>query len=297
LTALQWVAVRRIQWTINVFRRNKRSSHLEEKLNEMEKRFADVALPYLRSDQQNRTFPQIDDKINSAMNFELSEEICYPIRLKLPHILDKTRYYPAAIQLIHSLCRSIAQMLILQGPGHDTMALYGKFIEDALHAKNASSVGSQESHDMQLTQVVMIIDAFATEYLKKNAYSMRSLCVTLDFDYQKASAAAKSLQNLLDKQINERDHKPHARKDGKRTGPTYGKAELVYSGPPTIPFPGNGIHWPNGWIQESYQRSSGATKGRIDCYWYPPEGKPKLRSRVEIRTYLARQAHIKTADM
>ena len=305
LSSLQWVAIQRIQWIIKIFRqklRKKRSIVLEEKLNDMERTFADVALPYLRSDLCNITYPLINKEATSALNFELLEEICFPARLQLPHILDNSRYYPTSIWLTESLCHSIAEMLILRRPGQIekdvTTKLYNKFMEYSLKAKNDNFIGSQESNVMQLTQIAMIIDVFASAYLKNSAYSMQNLCGTLDLDYQQASTASKSLQILLERQIEVKDNKPRARKDGKRTLSTLYRAEFVYSGPPTIPFPGNGIHWPDGWTEEKYKRSSGATKGRIDLYWFPPEGKPKLRSRVEIRTYLARQmarhAHQKT---
>jgi hypothetical protein len=297
LSPLQWVAVRRIQWIISVFRqklRNKNIKELEEKLNDMERAYFDVVLPYLRTSLSNFTCPQINKEIKSAMNFELLEEICFPVRLQLPHILDATRYYPAAIRLTVSLCHAIAKILILPGPGQVekdvTTILYNKFMEYSLQAKHESFfVGSQESNINELTQVVIIIDAFASVYLKNSEYSMQSLCGTLNLDYEQANAASKSLQQLLVRHTEVKDNKPRARKDGKRTHPAYGRAELVYSGPPTIPFPGNGSHWPNGWTQVSYKRASGATKGRIDMYWYPPEGAPKLRSRVEIRTHIAKQ--------
>ena len=318
LTSLQWVALRRIQWIINVFRqkfqnerymltekklseKEEKLSEMEKKLNEMEKVFAHIALPFLRNHTSDAGITQrhaINNEMMSDINMELLEEVCFPLRMKLPYILDTSRYSPKAIQLIEALCYSIAEMLILREPvqlGKDvTMALHIKFIELSLHAKQNIFVGSQQSDMIQLVQVAVIVDVFASVYLKNSAYSMQNLCKTLDLDYEQAKAATKSLEQLLDRPTEWKNNKPCARKDGKKTRSILVKAEFVYSGPPTIPFLGNGSHWPDGWIQKNFKRASGATKGRIDCYWFPPEGGPKLRSRVEIRTYLANQARRST---
>jgi hypothetical protein len=62
-------------------------------------------------------------------------------------------------------------------------------------------------------------------------------------------------------------------------------ADLVYEGPPTTKFPGEG-DWPDGWTQKTYKRASGNTVGRLDHYWLPTTKGPKLRSTVEVLRYL-----------
>jgi hypothetical protein len=63
---------------------------------------------------------------------------------------------------------------------------------------------------------------------------------------------------------------------------------LVYRGKPTIDYPAE-RDWPPGWTQETYKRMSGASVGHLDHCWFPPEGpKHKLRSRLDVLRYLAR---------
>jgi hypothetical protein len=53
--------------------------------------------------------------------------------------------------------------------------------------------------------------------------------------------------------------------------------------PPTVTFPCSPDgKWPQGWIQKTYERSSGDTKGGTDLYWYTPRKGYKLRSKPNI---------------
>jgi hypothetical protein len=228
--------------------------------------------------------------MRSDINFELLEEISFPVRLQIPHILDDARYCPAAVRFTELLCKSTADVYILGEPAQrDNLLpeLHNKIMEYLLQAKTDTF---QQNNVMELTQIAVIFDIFASIYMKKSSYSMLKVCIALDLDYEHAISATKSQLQFVDQPTAVKSTKPCARKDGKQTRPAFVSAELVYSGPPTIPFPGNAYQWPDGWTQKSYKRASGATKGRIDDYWFPPAGVPKLRSRVEIRSYLARHA-------
>lgn len=302
INSLQWVALLRIRWIINVFRQqvnNKKGVLMEKKLNastkerklnemertlnEMEKTVVKEVLPVLR------IHPHLTE-MRSDINFELLEEICFPVRLYIPHILDDARYCPAVVRFTELLCKAIADVYILKEPEQRNNLLpelHNKIME---YLPQAKSEILQQNNVMELTQIAVIIDAFASIYMKKSAYSMRNVCIALGLDYEHAKSATKSQLQFVDQPTAVKSTKPCARKDGKQTRPDYVSAELVYFGPPTIPFPGNGNQWPDGWTQKSYKRASGATKGRIDVYWFPPKGVPKLRSRVEVRGYLARQA-------
>ena len=303
LTSLQWLALLRIHWIIKVFWQNVRCKRgilmerkmnwgkkegkfieMEEMLNEMEKTFAEEVLPFLP------TSPCFTER-RSDVYFELLEEICFPIRLKIPHILDTSIYSSVAVRFTESLCKSIAIVFILLKPEQrDEKELHNRIMEYVSQAKIDVDLKNRQCSTVQLTQIAAIIDVFASTYLNNCPYSMQNVCSALDLDYEQTKAATKFLQQFVDQPTVVKSNKPCARKDGKQARPTCIRAEIAYSGPPTIPFPGNGTQWPDGWTQKSYKRASGATKGRIDDYWFPPGGTPKLRSRVEVCAYLARQA-------
>jgi Methyl-CpG binding domain len=44
--------------------------------------------------------------------------------------------------------------------------------------------------------------------------------------------------------------------------------------------------WPPGWITKEFERTSGASKGTKDRYWYSPIRHYKLRSLVQVRKFL-----------
>ncbi len=301
LTALQWVALNRIHWIVNVFRKKSRSEKCKEKVIEMDEKFANEVLPIFRRSSSNSTQRNIiDEHMKSGIYFELLEEICFPLRLELPQILDTATYCPSAVQLTESLCHSIADVYILRKPGQSDNAvskMYAKFIEHSLRAMSEVTSGGQKSNDVQLTQIVKIIVVFASVYFKNSSYSMQTICkaIGLDFKYVKAAQSARSVQRSANGPVAATVKKPCARKDGKQTRPPshFTFADLVYSGPPTIPFPvDKDGQWPDGWTQKSYRRTSGATIGRVDVYWFPPADLPKLRSRVEIRKYFEQQAKL-----
>lgn len=62
----------------------------------------------------------------------------------------------------------------------------------------------------------------------------------------------------------------------------------VYLGPVTEAV--DGIDW-TGWIQQKVKRMGGASKGHIDCYWYPKmkdtKKRLRLRSMNEVKRFLA----------
>jgi hypothetical protein len=62
---------------------------------------------------------------------------------------------------------------------------------------------------------------------------------------------------------------------------------MTYEGVPTKPLEGG---WPPGWIERTYKRTSGASRGGKDSYWYPPTNSAlqyKLRSIPEVKRYIA----------
>lgn len=61
-------------------------------------------------------------------------------------------------------------------------------------------------------------------------------------------------------------------------------AAEVWSGPPDDKLEGG---WPEGWVKKKIERSGGATKGRLDPYWYSPLTAKKFRSMTEVRRFLA----------
>ena len=73
-------------------------------------------------------------------------------------------------------------------------------------------------------------------------------------------------------------------KSTKAKSPGRPKAKLVWTGPPDEPLDGG---WPKGWTKHIYERSSGATKGGRDRYWFTPVLNRKLRSMVEVKRFMA----------
>ena len=59
--------------------------------------------------------------------------------------------------------------------------------------------------------------------------------------------------------------------------------KCVWEGPPDD----KGIDWPPGWVKRKFERSTGATQGRLDNYWYSPIHGYKLRSILEVKRFLA----------
>ena len=315
LSSLQWVALLRIHWIINVFcekvhkkkciilqRKERKLNELESserklvemdrKLNEMETTFSQKIKPLLSSILGLTAHEHyINAEITSNVRFELLEEICFPIRLQLPYILDTTKYCPAAVRLIESLSKSIAETCILRDQEkRDELLreLYHRFIDHLSQGKTDVLIGTPHKNSLHLTQIAVVTNAFASNYLKNTSYSLHNVCGALDLDYEHVKAA--TMKECVDQHTAVNPSKPCARKDGKQTRPAFLIPELVYSGPPTIPCPGDFCQWPDGWTQKSYKRASGASKGHIDHYWYPPDGSKKLRSKVEICAYFRRQA-------
>ena len=293
LTTLQWVALNRIHWIVDVIRKKPRSEKCKATIIEMDEKFANEILPIFRRNSSNSTQQNIiDEQMKLGVYFELLEEICFPLRLELPQILDTAIYCPAAVQLTESLCHSIADIYILRKPGKSDKAvsrLYAKFIEHSLRAMNEVTCGGQQSNDVQLTQIVKIIVLFASVYFTNSSYSMQTICKSIGLDFKYVKAAQSAQQSVIGRTA-ATVKKPCARKDGKQTRPPFTYADQVYSGPPTIPFPvDKDGQWPDGWTQKTFRRTSGASKGSFDSYWYPPSGAPRLRSRVEIRKYFEQQ--------
>lgn len=59
----------------------------------------------------------------------------------------------------------------------------------------------------------------------------------------------------------------------------------IYSGLPTK-SPGQGLEWPEGWIETNRMRLGGAHFGRIDFYWLSPKTHFKLDSITNVRRFL-----------
>lgn len=58
---------------------------------------------------------------------------------------------------------------------------------------------------------------------------------------------------------------------------------LVWTGPPNEKLEGG---WPDGWIKKVFERKNGATKGRLDRYWCPPDEGRHFRSLIEVKRFL-----------
>jgi hypothetical protein len=160
-------------------------------------------------------------------------------------------------------------------------------------------------------QVVWIVHCFAEHFVPD--YDLECLCRELGVDLIPARFVTErgvrhystiSFDDVLRKQgakksqrksrpMKERKKKALSGKDGSPTPPknptisSRPPAKLVYEGPPTTRFPIDGEDWPFGWMQRTYERASGATKGHQDDYWFPPDNR-KLRSSKDIIRYLAK---------
>jgi hypothetical protein len=186
-----------------------------------------------------------------------------------------------------------------------------------------------------LTQVVWIVDVFASHYLKGSLYSIGELAKVLDVNTNHAKFVVERGLRIVSKEtfrdfltgktkpllqelehVNNFQEKPQPAKrrqgvskrvknDETRTSVSNARTpltkhafnsssspasirrapKLVYEGAPTSKFPLGG-KWPEGWIQRTYERQGGASKGHTDDYWFaPPDGKPRLRSTLEIIRY------------
>lgn len=56
--------------------------------------------------------------------------------------------------------------------------------------------------------------------------------------------------------------------------------------PPTLVFEGADENLPSGWTKQVFQRNGGATKNRLDTYWFSPRMKKRFRSRTEVKKFL-----------
>lgn len=60
--------------------------------------------------------------------------------------------------------------------------------------------------------------------------------------------------------------------------------DFEYRGPPRREL---SRPWPRGWLEVALKRQSGASKGHVDCYWYSPLQRHRLRSLKHVEEYLA----------
>lgn len=169
-------------------------------------------------------------------------------------------------------------------------------------------------------QVLYLVDLFASSYCDEAGYNIHTLCTILGADerlarfvvaggirqtdglgyqgfcrvkrktnaFKKKPAQPKSSKNQRKVQVL-REHRPSANSRSLEGLPS----NCIYVGNPTTTFPGVGDHWPEGWTQQTYERKGGVSQGSVDHYWFPPEGKPKLRSGPDILRYLASAAAAK----
>ncbi len=72
------------------------------------------------------------------------------------------------------------------------------------------------------------------------------------------------------------------------TGSARPPAKEIYVGPPLtkLEHGGRSMQWPKGWIQKTFQRQTGDSKGQTDYYFYTPSGKYRLRSKLDVFRYL-----------
>mmetsp|Transcript_19944 Transcript_19944/g.29977 ORF Transcript_19944/g.29977 Transcript_19944/m.29977 type:complete len:211 (+) Transcript_19944:138-770(+) len=56
--------------------------------------------------------------------------------------------------------------------------------------------------------------------------------------------------------------------------------------PPSLVFEGADENLPNGWTKKVFKRNRGATKSRLDTYWFSPRMKNRFRSRTEVKKFL-----------
>eukprot|EP00536_Pseudo-nitzschia_multiseries_P015653 jgi/Psemu1/218743/e_gw1.926.15.1 len=62
------------------------------------------------------------------------------------------------------------------------------------------------------------------------------------------------------------------------------KLKCVYSGCPIQSIDGG---WPVGWTEKVFQRQNGASKGKLDRYWYSPGKQLKFRSIISVQRFLS----------
>lgn len=72
------------------------------------------------------------------------------------------------------------------------------------------------------------------------------------------------------------------KKDSYRTT-TKKTSKLVWTGPPDEKVEGG---WPDGWIKKVFEREYGASRGRLDRFWYPPGEGREFRSLVDVKRFL-----------
>ena len=69
------------------------------------------------------------------------------------------------------------------------------------------------------------------------------------------------------------------KRNGLKKGPSKGNPIKVYNGVPVCDLEGG---WPGGWRMETFQRWTGAK----DYYWYSPIKNKKLRSMLEVKSFI-----------
>lgn len=121
----------------------------------MEETYDQEILPFLRSSPY-RTQP--------AVFFELIEDVCFPVRLQILHVLDTEIYRPAVVRFTESLCISIAEAYIFQEPeDRDDIAteLHDRFSTRLSQAINELFLEIRQNNKVQLAQIATIFDARA----------------------------------------------------------------------------------------------------------------------------------------
>jgi hypothetical protein len=170
-----------------------------------------------------------------------------------------------------------------------------------------------------LWQVFWPVHVFATTFLDNSVYSMERLCQEVQLPlstarYAIANGIGKSndmidytfipcctpkhyhASTLTKKNTSSKTQKsdqPFAHRKHVYNKPTTKKdqsvpnikvaARCIYEGP-VQSFP---AHIPSeGWIQKTFERQSGASKGSTDSYWFSPQSKYRLRSHREIERFV-----------
>lgn len=168
----------------------------------------------------------------------------------------------------------------LKGSGYSLVALCNVLDADKSHANFVTQRGLEKYDTYRFQDFLTRLDEVkAASCTDASLASARNPAkVNRKTQHKKSSKKSSKLVNIGPPTTTK--VKTNANKKSSRLPPN-----RVYRGPPTSAYPAGG-EWPAEWIQEIYERRGGASKGHQDSYWFPPSGKPKLRSTIDILRYL-----------
>jgi hypothetical protein len=152
LSPLQWIAVRRVHWLVDAFRRKlkKDSDALQDRsllsfyepmlnsfLHDMDTVFSETFAPLIKEEESPLHRQR---EVNVAFYGELVEEVCFDLRFWFPRILDTSLYCPVAVRLILSFSKCFANLWSFRGAEDNQEELREKL----LGTLYAYAVGARE---------------------------------------------------------------------------------------------------------------------------------------------------------